>query len=64
MAIGDVDERERGIMAKGFVWENEGLPNNQDERGKIGENLTIYITRLATYGFIWRRFDDLLMFHC
>jgi hypothetical protein len=19
---------------------------------------------LATYGFIWRRFDDLLMFHC
>jgi hypothetical protein len=45
MAIGDIDERERGIIAKGYVWEKEGLMNNQDERGKIGENLMIYITR-------------------
>jgi hypothetical protein len=45
MAIGDVDEREIGIMAKGSVWEKEGLTNNQEERGKIGENLMIYITR-------------------
>jgi hypothetical protein len=45
MAIGDIDERERGIMAKGSLWEKEGLTNNQDEREKIGENLTIYITR-------------------
>jgi hypothetical protein len=45
MAIGNIDERERGIMAKGFVWEKEGLTNNQDKRGKIGENLKIYITR-------------------
>jgi hypothetical protein len=45
MAIGNIGERERGIMAKGYVWEKDGLANNQDERGKIGENLTIYITR-------------------
>jgi hypothetical protein len=44
MAIGNVDERERRITAKSFVWEKEGLTNNQDERGKIDENLTIYIT--------------------
>jgi len=35
-------------MAKGPMWEKEGLVNGQDARGKSGENPTFYIVKQVT----------------
>jgi hypothetical protein len=35
-------------MAKGSMWEKEGLVNGQDARGKSGENPTVYIVKQVT----------------
>jgi hypothetical protein len=35
-------------MAKGSMWEKEGLVNSQDARGKSGKNPMVYILKQVT----------------
>jgi hypothetical protein len=45
VATSDINGQEQGRMAKGSMWEKEGLVNDQDARGKSSENPIFYIVK-------------------